>query len=245
MELSQKIGRGDQADVYLDSGCAVKVFHPGYSKAKVYYEAMITSLVEETGLPIAKIHGVFEDEGSLAIQMDYLPGVSLNSLILKQDSSFDFYVQQMVALQKKVHAAKTELPFWLKDVLGEKIEKSPVLHGVQKNALMKKLDELPEGAALCHGDFHGANIICGGGRHWIIDWIDATLGCAQADACRTYMLYSFYAPDVAQRYLDRYCSDCGCDKRDVLQWLSVIAAARLSDGNAREYDKIRAWIGPV
>ena len=56
------------------------------------------------------------------------------------------------------------------------------------------------------------------------------------------MLYHFYAPDVAESYLDCYCSNCGCEKNDVLQWLPVIAAARLSDGKAREYDKIQAWI---
>jgi len=43
------------------------------------------------------------------------------------------------------------------------------------------LRELPDGEALCHGDFHPRNVIVDGDELTIIDWVDASSGPPAAD----------------------------------------------------------------
>ncbi|MDR3551763.1 MAG: hypothetical protein P4L75_01435 [Clostridia bacterium] len=56
------------------------------------------------------------------------------------------------------------------------------------------------------------------------------------------MLYAFDYPELADLYLSGYTHKAGKGKEDVLQWLPVVAAARLDEGNEGEKDQIMGWI---
>ena len=187
----------------------------------------ITSLIENAGLPIAKIHEVLNINNKIAIKMDYIEGVTLNECLLSDIDNANKYVDIMVDLQIETHSRNIQLPLSLNNKLKEKIIGNTDINESKKNQLLKILDRLPEGKSLCHGDFHGYNIIKHDNQYYIIDWIDATNGCANADVCRTYMLYSFYSPGLAELYLETYCTKTRKHKKDVLEWLPIIAAARL------------------
>lgn len=72
--------------------------------------------------------------------------------------------------------------------------------------------------------------------------MDSTYGCADGDACRTYMIYSLYAPQLAELYLTLYCKYSLKEKNDILKWLPVVSAARLSENIANEKEQIMSWI---
>lgn len=242
MEMKNKIGTGAQAEVFLSENFAIKLFRQGYDKAAVFYEAAITSLIEQTGLPIAKIREVININGHLAIKLDYISGKSLNDCMMGDQFNDLQYLELMVNIQLNIFSQKLKLPFSLKQMLKDKIERNLNIAEPVKKSLFLKLSSLPEGHQLCHGDFHGYNIIMQDNEPFIIDWVDATNGCSDGDVCRTYMLYSFYRPDIAEKYLDCYCAIEGKNKFDVLEWLPVVAAARLIDNNVNEKEKIFDWI---
>lgn len=61
---------------------------------------------------------------------------------------------------------------------------------------------------------------------------------AEADICRTYLLYILYAKDIANLYLDSYCDKCNKDKKEILKWLPVIAGARLCENKSNEVETL-------
>ncbi len=244
MKLTNKIGSGAQAEVFELEGCTYKVFRQGYGKAGVYYEAALVSAVEEIGLPTAKIHQVFESEGQMVIEMDYIRGKTLSDIFYSGQMSVQEYLETLISLQSRVHSTTLILPAKTKINLENRIVTGKLAEST-KRRLLHALEQLPVETSLCHGDFHGHNILCRDKEYFFIDWIDASNGCKHADVCRTYMLYSFHSPDLAEKYLDMYCSIESTDKQHVLQWLPVVAAARLNDNNCHEFEKIFSWIGSL
>ncbi|WP_099203993.1 aminoglycoside phosphotransferase family protein [Scatolibacter rhodanostii] len=242
METNKKIGSGAQAEVFLSENCAVKLFKQGYDKSAVFYEAAVTALVEKTGLPIAKVQEVIQYNDRLALKMDYVSGKSLHENLLENETKFLYYLELMVEIQLNIFSKKLDLPFSLKERLETKITVNSDIEESTKKALFLRLSTLPEGDQLCHGDLHGYNILIQDDKPFIIDWVDAVKGYPDGDVCRTYMLYSFHHVDFAEAYMDCYCKKAKKNKSDVMQWLPVVAAARLIDNNAHEKEKIMYWI---
>lgn len=242
MNLDIKIGEGAQADVYLYNNNAIKVFKENYNKAFVFYEAMITSFIENSGLPIAKVHEVLNIDSKFAIKMDYIEGNNLNECLLSDINNAKYYIDIMVDLQIDIHSKNLKLPLSLKDKLKDKIWGNEIIDSNKRKKLLEILNELPEENSLCHGDFHGNNIINNCNGYFVIDWIDATNGCPSADVCRTYMIYSFYSKELANMYLETYCTKSKKTTKEILDWLPVVAAARLSENNENEKQPILDWI---
>lgn len=245
MEFEEIVGVGAQATVYRSGKYAVKLFKEGCSKTEVLYEALINSVVENTGLHIPKTYEVLNINNQMAIRMDHIKGSSLSDCILNDVENTEAYLESMVKLQIEMHSKKLLLPFSLKDRLKVRIQGSQILDETLKEKVLALLKELPEGDGLCHGDFHGYNILVCEGEYWIIDWIDATRGCADGDVCRTYMLYSLYAPEWAELYLDLYCKNTGKNRNSILAWLPAVAAARLSENFETEKERLMSWVNSV
>jgi hypothetical protein len=68
----------------------------------------------------------------------------------------------------------------------------------------------------------------------IIDWVDASAGDIRADVCRTYLLYSDLSAEVAELYLRLYCEKSGLPKDEILQWIPILAGARLAENVSAE-----------
>lgn len=242
MKLTEKIGEGSQADVYLYRGYAYKLFHSEKQKAGAFYEAFVNASIERTGLPAAKVYEVFSYCHRPVIKMDYIAGKDLNKLIIANPSNLEIYLKILVSLQIQVHSKKCVLPFQAKRRIGQCICETDKLTIAQKNRLLATLRGLPDGDFLCHGDFHGGNILCKNNQYIIIDWADAAAGNRFMDVCRTYMLYSFYSAHIAEIYLRLYCEYTDSRREEILQWLPVVAAARLSEDHNWEFGRIYSWI---
>ena len=68
--------------------------------------------------------------------------------------------------------APEDLPS-LRDLVRTKIEVAADLPAELADFALEKLDALPDGDRLCHGDFHPGNILLGGDGPAVIDWTDA------------------------------------------------------------------------
>jgi len=55
------------------------------------------------------------------------------------------------------------------------------------------------------------------------------MGSPLADACRTYVIFKQYLLRMSGIYLQYFCKESGAAKNDVLSWLPVVAAARMSE----------------
>jgi len=63
----------------------------------------------------------------------------------------------------------------------------------------------------------------------VIDWPDACCGDPAADVCRSYLLLKLHAEDIAEPYLDAYCSITNMPRAKIFDWLPYVAAAKLAE----------------
>src|SRR5262249_35589856 len=54
--------------------------------------------------------------------------------------------------------------------------------------------------AICHGDFHPANLLTGSGQVAVIDWTDTGTGDRHADLARTLWVFRFAAAAAHRRW---------------------------------------------
>ena len=89
------------------------------------------------------------------------------------------------------------------------------------------------------------NIIINDEGTYVINWGSARQGNASADVAKTYLLLSLNRPEIADKYLDRYCMKSGTSKKYVQAWLPIVAAAQLDKGIESEKEFLLKWIDVV
>jgi aminoglycoside phosphotransferase (APT) family kinase protein len=127
-----------------------------------------------------------------------------------------------------------------------------VLDGVREAAL-RRLDQRPDGDALCHGDYHPDNVLVTRDGPIIIDWGGASSGHPLADVARTalllqvgelpsshlnrWLLASVRAL-VRRTYVCRYLRLRPASAKELAAWRLPIAVARLGEEIAEEKSKL-------
>lgn len=223
------VGKGATATIYRDGDRAIKRYENA-SLASVEREAALQSFAHKAGLPVPKVLGIRQTgEKTIFLDMAYVAGAPLVRPNMDQDAQFRV-LRTLVELQCKVHAVSAEgLPKQTERLAG-RIQRSPYLDEPLKARLLARLRKLDDGSArLCHGDFHPLNVLDDGHQLWIIDWVDATAGSPLADACRSYLIIKQYLAYAAELYLRLFCEASGAIPEQVLDWLPIVAAARLPE----------------
>ena len=104
----------------------------------------------------------------------------------------------------------------------------------KKGKILDKLHSIKFEPRLCHGDFHPFNLILNNKKANIIDWVDASAGDLRADVFRTYLLYSQYLVELAEMYLQIYCSNTDLTRDEIFQWAPIISVARFTEKYRRK-----------
>lgn len=247
MNLTNHIAKGEFVDVYEDNGKAIKLFKPVMPrhKQKVFNEAMIHTSVETAGLPIPKIHGVYEVpeiEDAYAIVMDMAKGKPLSQLMEENPDKKDEYLELFVKIQVDVQSHLVYHIGKLKDKITRQINRLDELGEVRRYELLTRLAGMPKHVKLCHNNFCPEHVFIDDDNNiTIIDWVAAKQGNASADAAKTYLLLSLDHPELADKYLDLFCKKTNTRKDYVTGWLPIVAAARLTEKIEREKELLIKW----
>ena len=233
--MEKIIGIRIDKTIYKDGNKVVKCFNANYTKAQVLNEALNLARVEETNLLVPRFDSVFFEDGKWKLACDYIEGKSLDAYLKLKSSEFGEYLDKFVELQIKVHNTDCMLLYKLRDKLNYKIEASELL-GTKRFELRSKLERLEKQEKLCHGDFTPENIIIDSkGDFYIIDWAHAAIGNIYCDVAISYLeLLINYSEDLAKSYLDKYCEKTKIKQEVVLEWLEIVAAARISKAKKEE-----------
>lgn len=246
MNLEKIIAVRNAKTIYRDGDKCVKVFNENYSKADILNEALNQARVEELDINVPKIKEISMVDGKWAIVTEYIKGDTLAQLMEKFPKKKDEYVAKFVELQLMVQANHCSLLTKLKDKMNSKINLADI-NATTKYDLHTRLESMPKGSALCHGDFNPSNVIIAeDGKAYIIDWSHATQGNPCADAARTYLLF-WLAGDLngAEKYLDVYCEKANVSKKDIQRWLPIVAASQSVKGNEKEREFLLSWVNVV
>ena len=244
-EKGPMIARGRTAEVFLwKDNQVLKLFLDWCTATSVEREARNTQAVHKVGLPVPAIEGIVEVEGRLGIVFERVDGPSMLGLLTSKPWKLFRLARVLAELHAEMHSREVpELPSQ-RHRLERDIQREDVLPVNTKEVVLKALEQLPDGSAVCHGDFHPDNIIMSSRGPVIIDWLDATQGNPVADVARTSLLFQTaeVPPSIAGRwlvnwtrrlfystYLKRYLQLRPASREQIAAWQLPVAAARLDE----------------
>ena len=247
------IGQGRTAEVYAwGNGQALKLYHSGWPAPLVEREAQISQQVAATTLPVPAVSGVLEVDGRYGILFARVDGPTLVQHFAAKPWTIARSVRAFTDLHLAMHTQMLpDLPSQRQQLI-RLIEEASVPATVRQAAL-QRLDALPDGAALCHGDYHPENVLMTRKGPIILDWAGASSGHPLADVARTalllqvgdlprspmgqWLLASARAV-VHSAYIRRYLRRHPAHAEDLAAWQLPIIVARLGEGIAEERDNL-------
>jgi Ser/Thr protein kinase RdoA (MazF antagonist) len=252
-QLGPLLGQGRTADIYARGESQVlKLYQPGWPVAMIEEEARISRQVAQTGLPVPAVGDVLTLEGRTGIVFQRVSGPTLVQDFATHPWTALRSVRVFTDLHLQMHAqALPELPSQRQQVR-RLVEEADVPESTRQEAL-QRLEDLPDGQMLCHGDYHPENVLMTHVGPVIIDWTTATCGHPLADVARTSLLLQaaeLPASPVTQwllasaravvhrAYLRRYLRRSGTRPEDVAAWRVPIIVARLGFGIPEERDRM-------
>ncbi|GIV64072.1 MAG: aminoglycoside phosphotransferase family protein [Chloroflexota bacterium] len=244
-QSNQPIAHGRTAEIYeWQPGWILKLFHEWVDPQSIEYEAQISRAVHASGLPVPAVGERVQVNGRFGLLYQRAVGVPMwPEGLIRSPWKVWKYARQTAQLHAAIHNSRilVELPRQRQRLLN-KIHQAESLPPQLRAKVLARLNNLPEGDCLCHGDFHPANILVGEEQAIVIDWVDATLGNPLADVARTTILALGAAAcqmrGVFQKawvrlfhatYLRHYFNLRPGGKQEYARWLPIVAAARLSE----------------
>lgn len=261
-EQGTLIGRGRTADIYAwGDGLALKLYYEGWSHAAVEHEAQISRLVAAAGAPAPSASGPFTVNGRYGILFERLVGPTLLHQVAARPWTIRRAVRAFADLHLATHARVVgdhSLPTQ-RERLERQISDAPLVSDRIRAAALRRLEHLPEGSALCHGDYHPDNVLMTGHGPIIIDWASASRGHPLADVAQTELLLQIGEPPATpsriervllavartyvrraylRRYFRRYLRHGTTRQEELAAWRLPIAVARLADEIPGEQSKL-------
>jgi uncharacterized protein (TIGR02172 family) len=252
LDLGRPLASGRTAENFLwDVGKVIKLFHSDWEEPDVQGEAHKARAVHAAGLPIPAVFGVVEVNGRYGVLYDRINGISFNKGFQSQPWRLFSTARWMADIHHDIHSCSIpDLPS-VHDNMIRCFQRMKEMPDDVQYALLKLLDRLPQGEAVCHGDFHPENIYLNGSTPVILDWMDTVRGNPLADVAWTSLLLekSILHADMPNRrlielvrrifhktYLQRYFSIRKSDPVDWQDWQTLVTAARLAEDIPGERD---------
>jgi uncharacterized protein (TIGR02172 family) len=216
----------------------LKLFRPGTSAEQVTREADATRAARTAGAPAPAVFDVVEVRGRWGIVFERVVGPTLLQVLADRPAEAADRARDFAALHARLHALPgTGLPSQ-RERLRTDIDRAALPDELRTGALAA-LDGLPDGAAVCHGDFHPLNLIATPAGLVALDWYNASCGHPLADVARTVLLLEFTG-------LPRYTDAAVRQAVDGVR-AAFLAGYRAAYAALRPFapDELRAWTVPV
>jgi aminoglycoside phosphotransferase (APT) family kinase protein len=259
LDDTARIGQGRTAEIFAwEDGRVLRLFREGASRAWVRHEMEIYRSVGRSGIscpavyPVASEDGLIEIGGRFGFVMDRIDGRSMLQVAIAKPWRLWRYAGWFARLHRTMHAeAAQDLPSQAERFHRIVDRVSEAVGSEIADRVRGMIEEMWEGDAVCHGDFHPDNVLMSDRGPIIIDWGPATLGCPAADVAWTvYLLRLGAAPPGTgplQRlmlalfrrlflaaYRRAYLRGSRVEWSEVERWEPAIAVIRLGDGIPEE-----------
>jgi aminoglycoside phosphotransferase (APT) family kinase protein len=259
--LGEPIGLGRTAEVFArGEDEVVKLLRRGFPDLLGESEAEVAALVADAGVAAPRFMGTVRIDGRLGLIYERLVGPSMLDHVSQRPWAIDRQATRFAELHAAMHQADgSGLPDqrrslrWMIDRAGEHLPDEA------RRAALSRLEALPDGDAICHGDMHPGNVLLAARGAVVIDWLTACRGRPECDVARTLFLLRdsglpTYMPRLrrslialARRrfssvYVHRYRRLRSLDEREVAAWRLPLLAARLGEEIEVERASLQALI---
>jgi serine/threonine protein kinase len=257
MTIGPRLGAGREAEVFAwEPDAVVKLYRPGF----VGHDAEATALRSLDDHDVApRLIDIVDIDDRPGLVLERLHGSDMLTVLQRRPWSLSSLAQRLAAAHLRIHRmeAPNSLPD-LRDLLEARIRRAPLPAHLREFAL-RELAALPAGDRLTHGDYHPGNILITDDRDVVIDWVGAARGAPEADHARTLLLLEWADPlpgtsraaralmaagrsIFAREYARHYGRGAAGARHEVASWLSVVIAARMSEGLDVEHPRLRALL---
>jgi uncharacterized protein (TIGR02172 family) len=243
----ERIAEGQTAEILAwGDGVVLKLYRDGYPPEEAEREAECVRAVVAEGVATPNAIEVVTVEGRPGVVFERVDGPTMLEQVMAEPEGAAGWARLLAEEQASLHARHTAAPPSLKERLARKIAEADGLSDILRARARQTLGKLPDGDALCHGDFHPSNILLTERGPVVVDWVDVTRGHPLADVARTCVLLRFAALppelDPAARehidrvrhafcdaYLERYRALRPFSRAELAAWMAPVAAGRLSE----------------
>jgi len=251
------LGVGRTAEILSEGEEKVlKLFYPWVEPEWVNFEFTAAQVAFRNGVPTPQPFKVVQADGRFGIVFERLRGQTMLATFSRQPWRLPGLIRRLSELQVGViHTPGDGLPPVKRSLEAtiQRVIKSGDLPSESGEEIMKRIQELPDGDALCHMDFHPDNLIYSGRGWMIIDWMNARSGSPLADIARSALIFQIAGSPSRVRarwllewvirfvhgvYLREVQRRVGFSMDDFKAWLLPVAAARLAEGIPGEREKI-------
>lgn len=253
------IAEGWDAEVFTwEGGRVLRLLRTAPEGDPIGLERTATEAARTAGVRVPELAEEVEIEGRPGLVMERLEGSDL----LTQMGSRPWTVVRTGKVTGRLHAginsapAPPVLPSG-KDALGAAIDLLSDELGALGPPVRDVLAGLPDGGALCHGDFHPGQVMMSRGEPVVIDWTNTVRGDPLGDHARTLVLLrlgelppgapwplvqlakvarSLLLRSYESAYRETFRGEV--DAGRLRRWEAVILAARLGERIPGEEDRI-------
>jgi uncharacterized protein (TIGR02172 family) len=247
-DLSRPIAIGRTAELFAwRDGEVLKLLREDFPASLGEAESRAAKLVAGLGVPAPQLLGTVTVNGRFGLVYERVDGPSMLDLLASEPARLDALATRFADLHVSLHATSGHGLPAQKDVLRTAIGRADFLGDDIVDAALERLDSLPDGDRLCHGDMHPGNILMVAADPIVIDWLTATRGDPAGDVARTlFLLREARVPDgvgvqagavisdsrrrFADRYLAAYRRRHSVSDNVLGAWSLPILASRLSEG---------------
>ena len=252
----EKVAEGREAEMFAWGDRKVlRLLRPGFNPASLESEVRALKLAYQCGVPVPQPGERVSVDGREGVVLERIEGKDFLTELGRAPWRVVRAARMCGDVQARMHACRLDsdaLPTLMSRL--ERQLASPLVPPELVTVAKGRLDELPDGDALCHYDLHPANVMRSPKGPVVIDWPNAARGVPEADVARTLLLLGAGEPPsytpvmrvltMAGRrlfirlYTGSYMRVRPLDKREVRKWALPIAVARLAEGIVEERSRL-------
>ena len=237
-----KIAEGRQAEIFAWSEREVlRLYRDPNSGALADREVLALDAVRSAMPRAPAAYARIAWNGRPGILMERLAGRGLFAEIQRRP----WRVWALAALTGRVHAelnavrAPAALPE-LKSEIARRIDADPSIPDGLRASALEELERLPDGDALCHGDFHPENVVLCPSGPVVIDWPNAARGDPCGDFARSVLILRVGSLPPGSPALIRFARALGQSSYRRAYVAGYVETKRYEEAALRRWQLVRA-----
>jgi aminoglycoside phosphotransferase (APT) family kinase protein len=260
LEQKELIASGRTAEVYAwQPGRVIKLFFDWVPQNWVDHEIRVGQKMSALTIPAPRLLEAVTVDNRRGLVYERVDGQSLLTHLRRAPWKVVSLSRLMARVQTRIHQSTVNGFDPIQKTLARQIEHADLLSMVQKERILRHLEQLPGGNTLLHYDMHLDQVLLTPNGPLVIDWVNVSQGHPMADVARSsLMLRVGSAPGAngveriainlirrtAERaYLQEFFRlNPRFTQADLEPWFLPVAAARLSENIKEEVSDVLTWI---